>query len=255
MQKVMESVRHPPALYWAVVSAAALCWGTSVLAKRRGTTPLRRLKRARKHYSGKLRPFLEDFVYGTMALINSFIGALYWILDLFYEGRPPKNKNYIPIISDSSLSKTTTVSEKNLVMMDCSNHMNNTQQTQQVLYKPRRGAIMRLRTRLVKINALRGRRQTCGCWGWVVEDVVTSSPELVCDGDDKGDDALWVSCSAKKPDSHQVMILILTRCIQDVLNPLSPCEQRCVGSESRIFRIRSLTYTRSTPQFCTYLGS
>jgi hypothetical protein len=203
MQKVMESVRHPPALYWAVVSAAALCWGTSVLAKRRGTTPLRRLKRARKHYSGKLRPFLEDFVYGTMALINSFIGALYWILDLFYEGRPPKNKNYIPIISDSSLSKTTTVSEKNLVMMDCSNHMNNTQQTQQVLYKPRRGAIMRLRTRLVKINALRGRRQTCGCWGWVVEDIVTSSPELVCDGHDKGDDALWVSCSAKKPDSHQ----------------------------------------------------
>jgi hypothetical protein len=59
----------------------------------------------------------------------------------------------------------------------------------------------------------------------VVEDVVTSSPELVCDGHDKGDDALWVSRSAKKPDSHQVMILILTRCIQDVLNPFSPCEQ------------------------------
>lgn len=171
VQKVMESVRHPPALYWAVVSAAALCWGTSALAKRGKRLPSNRaspgvaFKRLRRKYAIKIRPFLEDFVYLAMALINTFFGACYWVLDCFHEGRPPPNKNYFPVTS--VFSKDI---EPNLRMVN-----SNATSGKYAIYKPRRGAIMRLRTRLVKINSLRGRRQTCGCWGWMVEDLMSQS--------------------------------------------------------------------------------
>lgn len=172
VQKVVEIMRHPPALYWGVSAAAALCWGTSAALAKRGknknprnnprnwnrANPSVAFKRLRRKYAEKLRPFFEDLVYLTMAILNNLVGIFYWVLDCCYEGRPNPAGNHFLIRNavsrtiepDSNSSKVSKEGD---------------------VYKPRRGAIMRLRTRLVKINSLRGRPQTCGCWGWVVDDL------------------------------------------------------------------------------------
>lgn len=175
VQKVVEIMRHPPALYWGVSAAAALCWGTSAALAKRGKNNNRRnnprnrnranpsvaFKRLRRKYAEKLRPFFEDLVYLAMAILNNLVGIVYWLLDCCYEGRPNPVRNYF-LIRDA-VSRTIEP-DSNASKISEEGYGGD-------VYKPRRGAIMRLRTRLVKINSLRGRPQTCGCWGWVVDDL------------------------------------------------------------------------------------
>jgi hypothetical protein len=152
-QTVVESARHRPAWYWAVVSAAAVCsvWGTVALAKQRKVKPgVHAFKLLRRQYATRLRPLLEDLVYLTMFLINLLVGVFYWLVDFVVEGRSPVD----PIGADA-------------------------------LHRPpRRGQIKRLSTRWAwaRFTPKSHARHRCECWGWRVKDLpldAANSPEIL----------------------------------------------------------------------------
>jgi hypothetical protein len=158
VQAAVESARHRPALYWGVVSAAALCsvWGTLALAKRSksggsaGTASpgVHAFKRLRRQYAENLRPLLEDLVYLSMFLLNLLVGLFYWVVDSVLEGRPVSPQT----IAISSILSRSADSEPLLET------------------RPRRGQIKRLRTKWAWARS-KPSPNRCECWGWNVKDL------------------------------------------------------------------------------------
>lgn len=179
VQTVVESVRHPPALYWGVVSAAALCsvWGTFALAKRSKIERTQRIsggkvkpgvhafKRLRRQYAENLRPHLEDLVYLTMFLLNLLVGVFYWILDSVLERHRVSSEK---LVVSSILS--SCVDSDDLRTVDDAEALYEAE----VLNRPRRGQIKRLRTRWAwaRSKPKSNPRLRCECWGWRVKDLV-----------------------------------------------------------------------------------
>lgn len=172
VQTAVESVRHPPALYWGVASAAALCslYGTFALAKRSSSNnsdrspsrngrvspgvAVKKLRRGlRRQYRENLRPLLEDLVYLAMFLLNIWVGVFYWIMDFFLEGRQFASQKFVESnVLASSVGPDGVAS---------------------VCSRPRRGEIKRLRTRWAwtRLNSKPNVRKRCECWGWNVKDL------------------------------------------------------------------------------------
>ncbi|KAG0563966.1 hypothetical protein KC19_8G072000 [Ceratodon purpureus] len=174
VQTVVEGGRHPGALYWGVVSVAAVCsvWGTLALAKRskgerrQGVMGVHAFKRLRRLYATNLRPLLEDLVYLTMFVINLLVGVFYWIVDFVVEGRSRVSSE--EIVVSSILSRC--VDSDDLRAVDDAEALRESA----VLHRPRRGQIKRLRTRWAwaRSESKPSTRQRCECWGWRVEDLV-----------------------------------------------------------------------------------
>lgn len=176
---MVESVRHPPALYWGVISAAALCsvWGTFALAKRSKfernqrngrarVNPKVAFKQLRRKYATKLRLFLGDLVYLTMFIIDLLVGVIYWIMDLFLEHRSSQQQS---IVISSVLSQSVDYDDLKTAYDAEALHGS------QVLQRPpRRGEIKRIRTRWVWdcSNSKPIPRRRCECWGWRVKDLL-----------------------------------------------------------------------------------
>ncbi len=155
-----EILHHPPGLIWAIVCAILLCGGTGVLATR---------KREKKQTGMRIFPVLviqehallvvEEILYFYMGIVNIVLGITFWVLDFFYEGMPPRNANYFPVVNP--LTKTQ---EPDLVPpKDSSSPLS---ADQDLILRPRRAGIFRSR---------KGTRESCGCWGYQVDDIPAPS--------------------------------------------------------------------------------
>lgn len=168
VQAAVESVRHPPALYWGVASAAAVCslYGTFALAKRSNSERNRNrsnpgvaFKRLRRKYAEKLRPLFEDLVYFTMFILNLLVGVFYWIVDCFLDPRVSSSQKIVV--------SNLCVDPHDLRTVDDAEAL-------EVLTRPRRGEIKRLRIRWAWVRSKSKKhhpRQRCECWGWRVKDL------------------------------------------------------------------------------------
>lgn len=189
VQAAVESARHRPALYWGVVSAAALCsvWGTFALAKRSksggsaGTASpgVHAFKRLRRQYAENLRPLLEDLVYLSMFLLNLLVGLFYWVVDSVLEGRRVSPQT----IAISSILSRSADSEPLLET------------------RPRRGQIKRLRTKWAwaRSNPNPNPRHRCECWGWNVKDLAPDGNHSEIQTEKDGKDGVtipprWSEC-------------------------------------------------------------
>jgi pimeloyl-ACP methyl ester carboxylesterase len=155
-----EILRHPPGLIWAIVCAILLCGGTGMLATR---------KRVKKQTDMRIFPVLEiqehalfvveEILYFYMGIVNIVLGIIFWVLDFSYEGMPPRNANYFPVVNP--LTKTQ---EPDLVPpKDSSSPLS---ADQDLILQPRRAGIFRSR---------KGTRESCGCWGYQVDDIPAPS--------------------------------------------------------------------------------
>ena len=163
----MECLYRSPTLYWAMASALALCWGTGLLSSKSKTkNPASRLTVLRKKTSGILRMVAEEALYAFMACVNMAMGVFFWILDFYHEGRPPPNANYFPVANQ--LAKVKEPDLKN-PSPSSSEEEEGEMETRSDRPKPRRAGIIRPR----KVKG-----DTCGCWGYEVQDIQT------CENDD-----------------------------------------------------------------------
>ena len=250
---VVESVRHPPALYWGVVSAAALCsvWGTFHLANRskRSREPkvnsgFHAFKRLRRQYAVNLRPILEDLVYLTMFLFNLMVGVFYWIMDKILDGRRTSSTPQLVVSS---------------ILVSCADSDDFWTVEGADAFPKRRGQIKRLRPRwawartawahsMPKSNF----RQRCECWGWTVKDL---APEdiLTCNGSEiliQKLDSEPASLSSQVKISRTRYLLLSFSFLSRFF---SPCLTRCaVGTSLLSSREVAFIETIIYPNFVQY---
>lgn len=160
----MESLYRPPALVWAMASAVVLFWGTGLIASKKlikqGVYPLSWLAILRRQVADGFWICAEEFLYGVLALMNMFLGVVFWILDFYYEGRPPLNANYFPVANP--LQKVT---EPDLRNPEVKKH--------EIVLKPRRAGILRPR----KVTG-----NLCGCWGYEVPELLSADHGVFANG-------------------------------------------------------------------------
>lgn len=162
----VECLYRSPTLYWAMASALALCWGTGLFSpKTKATNPASRLTILRKRTSEFLRTMAEEALYACMACVNMAMGVFFWILDFYHEGRPPPNANYFPVANQ--LAKVKEPDLKN-PSPSSSEEEEDEKEIRSDQPKPRRAGI--IRPRKVKGN-------TCGCWGYEVQDIQTCASD------------------------------------------------------------------------------